>query len=73
MDVDEEGRKAGRSGELKIRGQAEVERRKSKWDEEPSYSSGASSNTPQDELEKRENELKERALRQKVMRSRKAT
>lgn len=73
MDVDEEGRQAGRSGELKIRGQAEVERRKSKWDEEPSYSSGASSNTPQDELEKRENELKERALRQKVMRSRKAT
>ena len=43
MDVDEEGRQAGRSGELKIRGQAEVERRKSKWDEEPSYSSGVSS------------------------------
>lgn len=73
MNADEGDRRPGGSGELKIRGQAEVERRKSKWDEEPIYSSGASSNTPQVELEKRENELKERALRQKVMRSRKMT
>lgn len=75
MNVDEGSRKAGGSGELKIKGQAEVERKKGKWDEEPSYgsSSGASSQVPQVELEKRENELKERALRQKVMRSRKVT
>jgi len=43
MDIDEGDRKPGESGELKIRGQAEVERRKSKWDEEPIYSSGVSS------------------------------
>lgn len=32
------GSGAGGSGELKIRGQAEVERRKSKWDEAPAPS-----------------------------------
>jgi hypothetical protein len=41
MDVDEGGRKAGGSGELKIRGQAEVERRKSKWDDSDGPSSGS--------------------------------
>lgn len=43
MNADEGDRRPGGSGELKIRGQAEVERRKSKWDEEPIYSSGVSS------------------------------
>jgi len=43
MDMGEGDREPGGTGELKIRGQAEVERRKSKWDEEPIYSSGVSS------------------------------
>ncbi|KAF8155980.1 hypothetical protein B0H34DRAFT_659328 [Crassisporium funariophilum] len=66
VDRDPESGSAGASavGELKIKGQADAERRKSKWEED----------TPDDgtkDLEKRENELKERALRNKVMRSRK--
>ncbi|KAJ3570572.1 hypothetical protein NP233_g4319 [Leucocoprinus birnbaumii] len=75
MDVDEGSRRDGGDGGIKIKGQAEVQKRRNKWDEEPSHggSSGGSSNVSQAELEKRENELKERALRQKVMRSRKAT
>jgi hypothetical protein len=36
MDVDERtSQRVGESGELKIRGQAEAERRKGKWDEGP--------------------------------------
>ncbi len=35
MDIDERGT-AAKSGELKIRGQAEVEKRWSKWDDAPS-------------------------------------
>ncbi|KAF4564613.1 hypothetical protein EYR40_010779 [Pleurotus pulmonarius] len=65
MDVDKFPK-----GELKIKGQAEVERKKSNWDDDldsPVYIQ------TQEELERRENELKEKALRNKVMRSRKAT
>jgi len=51
-------------GELKIKGQAEVERRRSKWDDE-------GQELDKYELEKKENELKEKALRNKVVRSRK--
>lgn len=39
MDIDERGTAVG-SGELKIRGQAEAERRKSKWDEAQSSGGG---------------------------------
>jgi len=52
-------------GELKIKGQAEFERRKSRWEE------GDDIDLNKNELERRENELKEKALRNKVMRSRK--
>ena len=69
----------GVTGELKIKGQAEIERRRSKWDDEGQELVGffhVSYQVPdvlQDkhELEKRENELKEKALRNKVVRSRK--
>ncbi|KAJ7243941.1 hypothetical protein C8J57DRAFT_1083291 [Mycena rebaudengoi] len=57
MDVDD--------GELKIKGQAEVERRKSKWEDQDGPTKS--------ELEQRENELKEKALRNKVIRTRKAS
>lgn len=53
--------------ELKIKGQAEIERRKSKWENE-----AADDRKSKDDLERRENELKEKALRNKVLRSRKA-
>ncbi|KAJ8693724.1 hypothetical protein PTI98_008696 [Pleurotus ostreatus] len=65
MDVDKFPK-----GELKIKGQAEVERKKSNWDDD--LDSPVFMQT-QEELERRENELKEKALRNKVMRSRKAT
>ncbi|OBZ67606.1 hypothetical protein A0H81_12257 [Grifola frondosa] len=69
MDVDSEGpgakgkeRELEKGGELKIKGQAQVERRRSKWDE------GRNGNQEdRSELERRENELKEKALRNKVM------
>ncbi|OCH84516.1 hypothetical protein OBBRIDRAFT_839651 [Obba rivulosa] len=74
MDVDRENGKAkGKRlesempGELKIKGQANVERRNNKWDDER--------DEPMEdraELEKRENELKEKALRNKVVRTRKS-
>jgi len=57
---------AGALGELKIKGQAEFERRKSKWEVD-----GDDDEVNKKDLEKRENELKEKALRNKVMRSRK--
>jgi len=68
MEVD--GNAGKPSNELKIKGQAEAERRKSKWeeiddDERPSVSKL--------ELERRENELKEKALRNKVVRTRKGS
>lgn len=67
MDVDKPSSSgAGAPGELKIKGQAEFERRKSKWEVE-----GEDDEVNKKELEKRENELKEKALRNKVMRSRK--
>lgn len=52
--------------ELKIKGQAELERKKSKWDNDDESMSKA-------DLEKRENELKEKALRNKVVRTRKGS
>jgi len=84
MDVDVESLKS--SGELKIKGQAEVERRKSKWeirDEEEvrirssqiyqvvadMYHLEQDPRGLKNELEKRENELKEKALRNKVVRT----
>jgi len=67
MDVDKASPSgADAPGELKIKGQAEFERRKSKWETE-----GDDDHMNKKELEKRENELKEKALRNKVMRSRK--
>jgi len=67
MDIDKASPNvADAPGELKIKGQAEFERRKSKWEAE-----GDDTDPNRNELEKRENELKERALRNKVMRSRK--
>lgn len=76
MDVDRGARKngdataasAGRP-ELKIKGQAEVERKKNKG------ASDASGSKPDSgvDLERRENELKEKALRNKVVKSRKSS
>lgn len=67
MDLDRPAYNSGRvQGELKIKGQAEVERRKSKWDDDEEAGRKL-------ELEKRENELKEKALRNKVMRTRKGS
>ena len=34
MDVDKDARDKGKGSELKIRGQAEAEKRRSKWDEQ---------------------------------------
>jgi serine/arginine repetitive matrix protein 1 len=62
MDVDQ----PSTGPELKIKGQAEIERRKSKWENE------TDDRESKDDLERRENELKEKALRNKVLRSRKA-
>jgi len=57
------------SGELKIKGQAEIERRKNKWEEEaPNHKTHQ-----KEDLERRENELKEKALRNKVVRTRKTS
>lgn len=57
------------SGELKIKGQAEIERRRNKWEEEaPNHRMHQKT-----DLERRENELKEKALRNKVVRTRKAS
>ncbi|KAJ3755498.1 hypothetical protein EV360DRAFT_49630 [Lentinula raphanica] len=65
MDVDRRGDRE----ELKIKGQANVERRKAKTNdnEDPKYKQN------QDDLAQRENELKERALRNKVVRTRKGS
>ncbi|CDO71126.1 hypothetical protein BN946_scf184844.g130 [Trametes cinnabarina] len=55
------------SGELKIRGQAEAERRKEqRMDVEADQ-------PDRDELARRESELKEKALRNKVVRTRKSS
>ncbi|KAL0576396.1 hypothetical protein V5O48_005585 [Marasmius crinis-equi] len=64
MDVDVPGDSS--KGELRIKGQADAEK-KSRWEEEEKP--GVS----QTDLGKRENELKEKALRNKVVRSRKNT
>jgi len=69
MDVDKAIPSEGDApGELKIKGQAALERRKSKWEAE---GDDDDEDLNKKELEKRENELKEKALRNKVMRSRK--
>ena len=85
MDVDREG---GGSPELKIRGQADAEKKKSKWDQQDKdevrcfatrgshVTQGWDGFQPMEdpsELERRESELKERALRNKVVRTRKAS
>ncbi|TFK92484.1 hypothetical protein K466DRAFT_595152 [Polyporus arcularius HHB13444] len=62
MEVDAEGN----GGELKIRGQADAERRKDQMDIDHSPEDRA-------ELERRESELKEKALRNKVVRTRKSS
>ena len=81
MDVD--GKEDG--GELKIRGQAEAERRKDEMDVDKDAVSLIASYLPQvqtnhtipqvdrAELERRESELKEKALRNKVVRTRKSS
>ncbi|EIW54866.1 uncharacterized protein TRAVEDRAFT_51003 [Trametes versicolor FP-101664 SS1] len=69
MDVDGEGRN-GRDadrGELKIRGQADAERRK---DQSMDIDS---EQVDKAELARRESELKEKALRNKVVRTRKTS
>ncbi|KAJ8516754.1 hypothetical protein ONZ45_g5969 [Pleurotus djamor] len=53
---------------LKIKGQAEAERKRGNWDDDLDK---PVSKQAQEELERRESELKEQALRNKVMRSRK--
>ncbi|KZT70042.1 hypothetical protein DAEQUDRAFT_765068 [Daedalea quercina L-15889] len=69
MDVDENkaSRIDDRPGELKIKGQAAAEKRQSKWEEEDKDM------PDQAELERRESELKEKALRNKVVRTRKGS
>jgi len=70
MDID-----GGATGGLKIKGQAEIQKRKSKWEDEGVHD-GPSHRSPANErsdLEKRENELKEKALRNKVVRTRKGS
>lgn len=57
-----------KGGELKIKGQADAGKKKSKWEEEREQSL-----PDQGELERRESELKERALRNKVVRTRKGS
>jgi serine/arginine repetitive matrix protein 1 len=70
MDVD---------GELKIKGQAKVTGRVSGYShsrlnlQTDNVSFLQDSEGPQDDLQKRENELKEKALRNKVVRSRKSS
>jgi serine/arginine repetitive matrix protein 1 len=70
MDVD---------GELKIKGQAKVANRVSEYShsclnlQTDRVTFLQDSEGPRDDLQKRENELKERALRNKVVRSRKSS
>ncbi|KAH7886894.1 hypothetical protein F5I97DRAFT_1927183 [Phlebopus sp. FC_14] len=80
MDIDKNGDRSmnrepnlpqNSMGELKIKGQANT--RKSKWDDEDAMASSSVDDGTRQDLEKRENELKERALRNKVMRSRKGS
>ncbi|EPT02136.1 hypothetical protein FOMPIDRAFT_1022967 [Fomitopsis schrenkii] len=66
MDVDER-REDDRPGELKIKGQAAVERKRGRRDDEDKDMPDAA------ELERRESELKEKALRNKVVRTRKGS
>jgi len=71
MEVDDNAGK--QVSELKIKGQAEVERRKSKWEEVDDEERHSAPRLGNLELEKRENELKEKALRNKVVRTRKGS
>jgi len=64
MDIDET------PGEIKIKGRAEAERRKSKWNNDDQDQEMAPTESDP-ALERRESELKEKALRNKVMKSRK--
>jgi len=68
MDVD-----GGAKGGLKIKGQAEIQKRKSKWEGVHDAPSRRSPANERSDLEKRENELKEKALRNKVVRTRKGS
>ncbi|KAH7928612.1 hypothetical protein BV22DRAFT_1126422 [Leucogyrophana mollusca] len=72
MDVSEDLPQNSK-GELKIKGQAQVEKKKSKWDSGETEGGPSNSTTDKLELEKRENELKEKALRNKVVRTRKGS
>lgn len=67
MDVDHDSDVQSRGGELKIKGQAEAGKRKSQWDEEDHDEPMPDKS----DLAKRESELKEKALRNKVVRTRK--
>ncbi|ESK88604.1 hypothetical protein Moror_3102 [Moniliophthora roreri MCA 2997] len=71
MDVDSRND----SNELKIKGQAAAEKKRNRWESEDDMKTEdrETLGPSQSELEKRENELKERALRNKVVRSRKST
>jgi len=69
MDID-----SGAKGGLKIKGQAEAQKRKSKWEDDgPQDGHSRSSPDEKADLEKRENELKEKALRNKVVKTRKGS
>lgn len=86
MDVDSSGTEKGKGPELKIRGQADVGKKRARSDEpardEVSMVFYVDSNKliiystqaigDEGELQRRENELKERALRNKVVRTRKS-
>ncbi|KAF7986333.1 hypothetical protein HWV62_35316 [Athelia sp. TMB] len=67
MNDDDEG------GELKIKGQAEAQKKKGKWEDDSGKEDKGSSSRQDPELAQRENELKEKALRNKVVRTRKGS
>lgn len=78
MDVDRPARRYRNEsdedrGELKIRGQAAASKKGSRWENKDRRERRGSSeeSTSNVELERRETELKERALRNKVIRTRK--
>lgn len=68
MDVDDADSQGG-EGELKIKGQAEAAKRRGKWDDDDHDEPMPDKS----DLAKRESELKEKALRNKVVRTRKSS
>jgi len=81
MDVDKEDARSraldsdlpqNSRGELKIKGQANA-RKSKRGDEEKMAKDNKGDDLTKQRLEKRENELKERALRNKVIRTRKGS